>query len=62
MDTATAELKDCGQIGGFGAEILGMFIPICEHSQLELVEAQDPTCTKAGDTILPLRGMWKELL
>ena len=49
VDTATAELKDCGQIGGFGAEILGMFIPICEHSQLELVEAQDPTCTKAGN-------------
>ena len=49
VDTETAELKDCGQIGGFGAEILGMFIPICEHSQLELVEAQDPTCTKAGN-------------
>lgn len=49
VDTETAELEGCGRIGGYGMEILGMFIPICDHSQVTPVEAKEPTCTKAGN-------------
>ena len=49
VDTETAELTDCGRITEFGAEVLGMFIPICEHSELTAVEAKAPTCTESGN-------------
>ena len=49
VDTQTAELEGCGRIGEYGADILGMFIPICDHSHVSPVEAKEPTCTKAGN-------------
>ena len=49
VDTETAELEGCGRIGEYGADILGMFIPICDHSHVSPVEAKEPTCTKAGN-------------
>lgn len=49
VDTETAELEGCGRIGPYGADILGMFIPICDHSHVSPVEAKEPTCTKAGN-------------
>ncbi|MGM9639993.1 MAG: S-layer homology domain-containing protein [Faecousia sp.] len=49
VDTETAELTDCGRVTEFGAEILGMFIPICEHENVKAVEATAPTCAAPGN-------------
>ena len=48
VDTQTAELTDCGQIGEHGAGVLGMFIPLCRHTEILAVEEEAPTCTNDG--------------
>lgn len=49
VDTETAELTDCGQIGEQGAGVLGMFVPLCKHDgKIRAVEEKVPTCTEDG--------------
>lgn len=49
VDTDTAELTDCGQIGEHGAGVLGMFAPLCKHDgEIRVVEEKAPICTEDG--------------